>query len=395
MTDGCRIVERVHHTKVLTPNWLLHMETILEELNEGVVIADSRHRVVFANEALIRMSGYEGGEIQGRTPDAFFPVQDVPKLIGWHQSGQRYARLRHEFNLPTKNSGSIPAIFSGRVIQAPDGQEYALLIITDISEQKRVEAQLRESNALLETRQMEMEAELVLAARVQQSLTPRSLIWNDVSVESYYSPAHTIGGDFGVVFPHSDQVLTILMCDVSGHGIGSALMANRIYSETVHQLESKPDPRDLLRHLRHFVHDRIATDGFYFTMAAVRFTQRGRLATFAAAGHPPAMLVSHGDLRILKSQNGILGCLAETAPSDSAEGIRLTSGDRFVLYTDGLVEVFNNRQEMLGVEGLAQLVLDSAKLTLPQMRRAILDGVAAWRQGPLADDVSLVIIEVH
>ena len=50
------MVERVHHTKVQTPNWLLHMETILEELNEGVVIADSQHRLVFANEALIRMS---------------------------------------------------------------------------------------------------------------------------------------------------------------------------------------------------------------------------------------------------------------------------------------------------------------------------------------------------
>jgi hypothetical protein len=49
---------------------------------------------------------------------------------------------------------------------------------------------------------------------------------------------------------------------------------------------------------------------------------------------------------------------------------------------------------MLGVDGLAQLVLDSAKLTLPGMRRAMLDGVAARRHGPLAD-VSLVIIEVR
>jgi len=50
---------------------------------------------------------------------------------------------------------------------------------------------------------------------------------------------------------------------------------------------------------------------------------------------------------------------------------------------------------MLGVKGLARLVLDSAKLTLPEMRRAVLDGVSAWKHGPLADDVSLVIIEVR
>jgi serine phosphatase RsbU (regulator of sigma subunit) len=242
---------------------------------------------------------------------------------------------------------------------------------------------------------MEIEAELSLAARVQQSLAPQSLVWNDISVEAYYSPARTIGGDFGVVFPHSDEALTILMCDVSGHGIGSALMANRIYSETLHALERKAGPGIMLRRVHDFVHDRLGTDGFYFTMAAMRFSKCGRRATFAAAGHPPAMLVSGGGVRLLESQNGILGCLAENAPSESGDEIELTSGDRLILYTDGLVEVFNHEEEMLGVEGFSQLVLDSAKHKLPEMRQAILDGVAAWSHGPLVDDVSLVIVEVR
>jgi sigma-B regulation protein RsbU (phosphoserine phosphatase) len=106
------------------------------------------------------------------------------------------------------------------------------------------------------------------------------------------------------------------------------------------------------------------------------------------------MLVSNGGLRLLESQNGILGCLPETAPSESEDEIDLGSGDRLVLYTDGLIEVFNKRGEMLGVEGFEELVRQSAKRALPEMRQAILDGVAAWRQGPLADDVSLVIVEV-
>jgi sigma-B regulation protein RsbU (phosphoserine phosphatase) len=311
------------------------------------------------------------------------------------ESGHRYGSYRTEFYLPRKNGEKIPAIFSGRVIQGSDGQEYVLLIVTDISAQKRVEEQLRASNALLEKRQKEMEAELALAARVQQSLAPRSLVWNNLSVESCYSPARPIGGDFGVVLPHSDELLSLIMCDVSGHGIGSALMANRIYSETLHQLERKVEPGTLLRHVHDFVHDRIATDGFYFTMAAARFSQHGRRMTFAAAGHPPAMLASKGHVRLLDSQNGILGCLSETAPSNSVDEINLEPGDRLLLYTDGLVEVFNDRGDMLGVDGFARLVLDSVKLPLPEMRQAILDGVTMWRHGPLADDVSLVIVEVR
>ncbi len=379
---------------IQTPDWLRQMESILEELNEGVVIVDDQLRVVFANEALLRLGMYSREEIRGLTPDAIFPAKDIPYLLRQHESGHRYGRSRSEFYLPRKNGERIPAIFSGRSIQGPDGQEYVLLIVTDISAQKRVEEQLRESNAQLEKRQMEIEAELSLAARVQQSLAPQNLVWNDVSVETYYSPARTIGGDFGVVFPHSNEALTILMCDVSGHGIGSALMANRIYSETLHQLERKVGPDTLLRHVHDFVHDRIATDGFYFTMAAVRFSQRGRHMAIAAAGHPPAMLASKGHVRLLDSQNGILGCLSETAPSNSVEEINLEPGDRLVLYTDGLVEVFNHHDDMLGVDGFARLVLDSAKHKLPDMRQAILDGVTMWRNGPLADDVSLVIVEV-
>ena len=383
------------NVNIKTPDWLRQMESILEELNEGVVIVDDQLRVVFANEALIRIGQYERGEIEGRTPDAIFPATDIPSIMRQHESSHRYGRHRDEFYLPRKNGEKIPAIFSGRVIQGPDGHEYVLLIITDISAQKRVEEQLRESNAQLEKRQMEIEAELSLAARVQQSLAPQSLLWNDVSVEAYYSPARTIGGDFGIVFPHSEEALTILMCDVSGHGISSALMANRIYSETLHALERKAGLGIMLRRVHDFVHGHLATDGFYFTMAAVRFSMRGRRANFAAAGHPPAILVSNGCTRLLQSQNGILGCLAETAPTESVDEIELKSGDRLILYTDGLVEVFNHEEEMLGVDVFSQLVLDSAKRKLPEMRQAILDGVAAWSHGPLVDDVSLVIVEVR
>lgn len=257
-----------------------------------------------------------------------------------------------------------------------------------------LEERLRESNALLEKRQSEMEAELALAARVQRSLTPRSLAWNGIVVESYYSPAHTIGGDFGIVLPQDEEFLNLVMCDVSGHGIGSALMANRIYSGALHVLQRSIGPGNLLKRLHDFVRDRIAVDSFYFTMAAARFSQSGRKLTFAAGGHPPAILISDGVVRLLNAQSGILGYISETGPSESADQIELSPGDRLILYTDGLVEVFNSLDEMLGV-GLQGLVLESAQRPIHEFRQAILDGVTAWVHGPLADDVSLVIVEVR
>lgn len=385
----------VSDVNIEAPNWLRQTQSILEELNEGVAIVDHQLRVAFANEALLRLGQYERAEIQGRTPDAIFPPEDVPYLLRQHESEQRYGRHRHEFYLPRKNGEKIPVIFSGRVLQGPDGQEYVVLILTDIRAQKRVEEQLRESNALLEERQREIEAELSLAERVQQSLAPRSLLWNDLAIEAYYSPAHSIGGDFGVVLPQDDENLKLVMCDVSGHGIGAALMANRIYSEALHELERKTGPGRLLKGLHDFVQNRIALDGFYFTMAIAHFSRRGRHMSFAAAGHPPVMLVSKGAIRLLDSKSGILGCLSETAPSEAVNEIGLDPGDRLVFYTDGLTEVFNERHEMLDVEGLEALVRQSAGRTLPEMKQEIIDGVTAWRHGSLTDDVSLVLIEVH
>jgi PAS domain S-box-containing protein len=379
---------------IQTPDWLRQMECILEELNEGVIIADDRLRIIFANEALIRLGQYERGEIQGHTPAAIFPQEDLPYIMQQHELGQRYGRHRNEFYFPRKDGEKIPAIFSGRVIKGPDGKVYSLITVTDISVQKCVEEQLRKSNALLEKRQMEIEAELSLAGRVQQSLAPPSLVWNNLAVETYYSPARVIGGDFGVILSQGDEFLNIVMCDVSGHGIGSALVANRIYSETLHELERKIRPGTFVQRLHNFVYGRLAAD-FCFTIAAARFSQHGHRMTFAAAGHPPAMIVSDGVLRLLDSQNGILGCLADTAPSDSADEIDLATGDRLVLYTDGLVEVFNQNHEMLAVEGLAKLVLESATQPLPEMKQTILDGVTAWRRGPIADDISLMIIELR
>jgi len=383
------------HANVQTPDWLRQMENMLEELNEGVAIVDNHLRIIFANEALIRLGRYKRQELQGRTPDVIFPPEDIPYLLQQYESDHRYGHHRHEFYLPRKNGERIPAIYSGRMIQGPDGQEYVLLIVTDISAQKRVEEQLRKSNALLEQRQKEIENELSLAERVQQSLAPHSLVWNDLAVEAYYCPARAIGGDFGMVVPEGDEYLKLVICDVSGHGIGSALMANRIYSEALHELEHKTGPSTLLRHLHDFVYNRIALDGFYFTLAIARFGQGGRHVALAGAGHPPVMIESKGGIRLFDSKSGILGCVSETALFEPADEIDLDPGDRLVFYTDGLTEVFDEHDEMLGVKGLEALVRQSAKRPLPEMRQQIVEGVTAWRHGSLTDDVSLVLVEVR
>jgi len=265
--------------------------------------------------------------------------------------------------------------------------------LIDITERKRTETELRRANSQLELRQREIEEDLQLAARVQQSLVPASLTWGGLSVETFYQPARTIGGDFGLVAERADG-LNILMCDVSGHGIGSALLANRIYAETMSQIELGVGLMPMMRYLNRFVLRNLGSPEFYLTFAAAHVRREGCVLEFAGAGHPPAMIARPGDSpRLLESQSAVLGLLEDAVRGEPDE-VPLQPGDRVVIYTDGFVESFNVKEEMLGIEGFAGIVQSAASLPLPSMKQAIVEKVAAWRSGPATDDMSLVIVGV-
>ena len=98
---------------------------------------------------------------------------------------------------------------------------------------------------------------------------------------------------------------------------------------------------------------------------------------------------------LLASRSTILGALPDAVEVTSSQELQLQPDDRIVLYTDGITEAFNSRGEMLGVEGLQKIVRRTSSLPVDQMKQAILDEVACWRQGPPTDDVSLMLVDIH
>lgn len=376
------------------PDWVVQVRDILETLNQGVIITDECPRIVYANAEFQNMVGRSAEELLGQYVKDLFPPEDVPLLLRQIELGRMHGQSRFEFYLPQVTGGHLPVIVAARQLEDPEGRLFAVVTCTDIAEQKNAEMELRQANRLLEARERAIEEDLLLAARVQQSLSPKSLAWAASSVETYYQAARTIGGDFGLVTP-GDDWLTLLVCDVSGHGIGSALVANRIYTETVSLIESGAALTPMLQHLNRFVMHNLGSFFMYFTLAAARLSRDGRSLEFSAAGHPPAMILRPREApRLLDSASPILGCFEDAVAQDSAARVALEPGDRVMLYTDGFTENFNSRGEMLGVKGLAEIARGASSLSLPAMKQQILDDVAAWRKGPAADDMSLILLEV-
>jgi len=91
----------------------------------------------------------------------------------------------------------------------------------------------------------------------------------------------------------------------------------------------------------------------------------------------------------------VLGALPDAVDVTTNVDVPLQPDDRIVFYTDGITEVFNSRGEMLGIEGVREIVRQASALPAREMKPSILDGVAAWRNGPPSDDVSLVLVHIR
>lgn len=377
------------------PQWLTQMETVLEVLNEGVIIEDEHHRMLFANSRFLEMTGIGRQELGDFDPSRFYSSQERDFLKEQIDVALRAGHNRYVFSLPRNGGGRMPAIISSSTFQN-SGRRFGIVTFTDISEQVRAEEELRSANEKLQARQSEIEEDLRLAARVQKSLTPRSMVSDALSVDVFYHPVHSIGGDFALLNTTDQNQLSLFVCDVSGHGIGAALVANRIYSETTTHLRSGMPFVEMFGELNRFLIEEIDSSGMFVTAAAARIDAHQRKLHFAGAGHPPAMVARRGRKPVLlESGSTILGALPDAVDVTSGLEVQLQPDDRVLLYTDGITEAFNPNGEMLGVEGVQEIVRQTSSLPPDQMKEGILDGVAAWRQGPPTDDVSLVLVHVR
>ncbi len=376
------------------PEWLTSMEAVLEVLNEGVLITNDRQQILFANSRFIEMTGIPRQDLTGSNASQFYSPQEWDFVARQINAEFRDGHNRYDFVLPRKDGGRLPVIISSRAL-VNSGRQFGIATFTDISEQVRVAEELRSANTKLQKRQMEIDEDVRLAARVQRSLAPKSLVWNGLSIDAFYHPVHSVGGDFALVNSQDGEHISLLVCDVSGHGIGSALVANRIYSETMGHLRTGMPFIDMFAELNRFLIEDIDA-GMFITVAAASIDTHLHRMVFAGAGHPPAMLVRRGQSPLLlESRSAVLGVLPDAVDTTPSLELQLEPGDRVVLYTDGITEVFNSRGEMLGIEGIREIVRQTSTLPAQEMKQGILDGVAAWRSGPPSDDVSLVLVHVR
>ena len=196
-----------------------------------------------------------------------------------------------------------------------------------------------EAYAQLAESQRQLAGELRRAAQYVESLLPPPLM-GDVTIGWRFVPNASLGGDIFGYHWHDPDHLVVYLLDVSGHGVGSALLAvsaaNVITNRSLADTDFL-DPAQVMSRLNDvFQMDR--QDGKYFTIFYAVYAKSTRTLKHCNAAHPAALLFADAGLVQFESMNPMVGMLPPGSPFDGGEAV-LAPGARLLIFSDGAFEI--------------------------------------------------------
>jgi sigma-B regulation protein RsbU (phosphoserine phosphatase) len=238
--------------------------------------------------------------------------------------------------------------------------------------------------------QERIKKELEVASEMQKLLFPSDLPSNRrMDISAKYTPRHEVGGDYYDFIPLGDEEYIICIADVSGKGIGAAmLMAN--FQATIRTLFNyqRFDMEFLLEELNKKVM-RSAKGEKFITFFIAHYNANSRELTYVNAGHNHPFITNGRKVEMLS-----LGCIGlgmmDELPFIEVGKKHLKPNTTIVLYTDGVVELENQKEEFFGADRLVKLVHNYYPLKMEDMNNLIFSKLDEWKGGlNLVDDTAI------
>jgi serine phosphatase RsbU (regulator of sigma subunit) len=241
--------------------------------------------------------------------------------------------------------------------------------------------------------------DLESAKDVQQAFfPPQSFSIPCLSCETFYQPARGIGGDYYDFISLSGGRWGIAIGDVSGKGIGAALlMASLQASLRAQALHPHLDLTTLMGDVNRLVHESSPT-AFFASLFYAEYEPATRVLQYVNAGHNPPIVIRPGmeacELFQLRAEAVPIGMFADT--QFAATKFQLAKDDIFVAYTDGITEAGNTSGELWGLEKLESLLRSCSRMAPNEIVERILAEVTDFANGePQRDDATLVVMKVQ
>ena len=392
--------------------------SLVETLHQNILRKDLEGHFTFANQHFCKILGRPLEEIVGKTDFDFFPRELAEK---YQRDDRRVLQTGKPYETVEEHQPPGGGKIYVQVVKTPlygaDGGIIGLQgIFWDITQQRLAEEKIRRVNALLaqsrkelRVRNAQMEDDLKMAREIQLTMLPQqyptfpraaSPSESAFQFTHRYLPAGTVGGDFFAVSALSESEAGVFICDVAGHGVRSALVTAMIRALTEELKPLAKDPGQFLSKLNSDLHailkhtdTPMLTTAFYLMVDSKSGTMR-----YANAGHPKPLLIRRSASRVEPLANAggksqpVLG-LFEAATYETTE-IKLDPKDLVMLFTDGLYEVQDRKDDLYSQEMLVAGVQRRTQLAAPQLFDELLAEIRRFASdSAFDDDVCLVAVE--
>lgn len=374
---------------------------VFDRSRDAVIIATPPTLgIVNVSASASTLLGYSREELLGFTMAELHP-DEGPQLQAFAAEVARQGSgWTDELRCLTRCGARLPVEISAS-LAAFDGSPRLIALVRDISKRRQDEDAMRRAFDRLRH-------DLDAAFRMQKSLLPAlSSVLPGVRFAWELYPCRTLGGDLLNVVRVDDRHVAFYILDVSGHGVGAAMM-----SVAVHRLllpipglpggslgsagngAGPVPPAVICRELnaRFQLDPRMPQ---YFTLLYGLLDVPGRTLRFTSAGHCPPVLASPGKPpQALRAPDLPIGLIPGASYGETT--VRLEPGARLYLYSDGLTEAADPAGDQFGPERLLAAIARSRRESLPSSLRTLLGAMRDWSDGTeLADDVTLLGIELE
>jgi PAS domain S-box-containing protein len=318
-------------------------QSIFEHALEGIFQTSAEGHYVAANPALVRMYGYESFEELARNINniATQLYVDPNRRAEFIRQIQEHGQVLHFESEVRRHDGRTIWISENvrSICDEAGNFLYYEGTVDDITELKLAREKLQRTVVALEETQRRLEDELAEAATYVHTLLP-NLLTGPIETDWRYLPCSHLGGDGFGYHALDPDTLAIYLLDVSGHGVGSALLCisalNVLRTELLAGTDFR-DPSAVLANLN-VAFPMARNNDKYFTIWYGVYHQPTRTLTFASGGHHAAVLISdeQGAVR-LKTDGTVIGAMPETK-FPSAQ-VKVPANAELYLFSDGVFEI--------------------------------------------------------
>ena len=241
-----------------------------------------------------------------------------------------------------------------------------------------------------------LERDIEIARNVQQFLFPKELPKTDeIEIEAFYQPCNTVGGDYyDYIVLEEDNQFVVCIADVSGKGIpASILMSN--FQAVLRTISRKAEnPLEVIYELNYQLCRNANRENFITFFLAVYDYEKKDLRYINAGHNPPMLINGSSKVEHLTTGTTVLGVF-DPLPFIEMGSVENLDEFTLFLFTDGLTETFDDKEEEFGTERLEEFLTDQYGNNLADTHKSLLEVLNKYRgKQSFSDDLTFLSCKV-